>query len=438
MARGSAAGDTRVPIRLIITIVPEDARRRSMRLLLIEDSDADGLNILRQVHEALPEAEVEQWPPKERGRPPRDFDWKRYDALLLSDTPGGEDGIKWLREFRKPPPTLILAGAGGENLAVRAIKAGASDFLLKAELTGERLGLAVQGALLDAVRAGKELDTLTRLHPLDVNSIGKPAKKNAVRIPGYEVQRKIGEGGMANVYLAQSQKLGAQVVLKVLDAKLLADDDFLRRFVRECRIISKLQNEHVVAIYDHGVTDDYAFLAMEYFPGGDLKERIKKGVSSIEALKILVQIARALEAVHAAGVVHRDIKPQNIMFREGTRLALVDFGLAKEIEAKATLTNAGMIIATPVYMSPEACQGNAQDARSDLYSVGVILYEMLSGKPPFTASSAPALAYQHVNSPVPRLPQRLAGYQSIIDKLMAKRPEDRFQSARELFAHIWH
>jgi tRNA A-37 threonylcarbamoyl transferase component Bud32 len=410
-----------------------------MRLLLIEDSDAGGSSILRQLQEALPEAEVEQWAPKERGKPPKDFDWKRYDALLLSDTPGGEDGIKWLREFRKPPPTLILADAGGEILAVRAIKAGASDFLLKTELTGERLGLAVQAALLDAVRAGKAGDTLTRLQPLDASLIGRPAKKDAVRIPGYEVQRKIGEGGMAQVYLAESQKLRAQVVLKVLDAKLLADDDFLQRFARECRIISKLQNEHVVAIYDHGVNDDCAFLAMEYFPGGDLKERIRKGVSSIEALKILVQIARALEAVHAAGVVHRDIKPQNIMFREGSRLALVDFGLAKETDTKVTtLTNAGMVIATPVYMSPEACQGNAQDARSDLYSVGVILYEMLTGKPPFTAGSAPALAYQHVNSPVPRLPQRLAGYQSIIDKLMAKKPEERFQSARELFAHVWH
>jgi tRNA A-37 threonylcarbamoyl transferase component Bud32/DNA-binding NarL/FixJ family response regulator len=412
-----------------------------MRLLLIEDSDAERLNVVEQLRQTLSAARVEEWAPKLRGKPPKDFDWKVYDALLLSDAPAGEDGIKWLREFRsngKPPPTLILAGSGGENLAVRAIKAGASDFLLKTELTGDRLCLAIQAAMLDAVRAGRASDTLTRLQPLNVNAIGTPAKKDAVRVPGYQVLRKIGEGGMANVYLAESQKLKAQVVLKVLDAKLLADDNFLRRFARECRIISKLQNEHVVAIYDHGVTDDYAFLAMEYFPGGDLKERIQRGVSSIEALKILVQIARALEAVHAAGVVHRDIKPQNIMFREGTRLALVDFGLAKELDAKATLTNAGMVIATPVYMSPEACMGNAQDARSDLYSVGVILYEMLSGKPPFSASSATALAYQHVNSPVPRLPARLSGYQSIVDKLMAKRPEDRFQSARELFAHVWH
>jgi tRNA A-37 threonylcarbamoyl transferase component Bud32/DNA-binding NarL/FixJ family response regulator len=412
-----------------------------MRLLLIEDSDADRSRIVAQLREALPDAEVEQWVPKSRGKPPRDFDWKRYDALLLSDAPGGDDGIEWLSEFRrygKPPPTLIMAGTGSEDLAVRAVKAGASDFLRKAEVTGDRLALALREALLDSERSSRTGDTQTRTQPLDISAIGTPARRNAARIRGYQVLRKIGEGGMAKVYLAEREETRLQLVLKVLDKKLLADDDFLKRFRRECRIISKMQNEHVVAIYDHGVNDDCAFLAMEYFEGGDLKARIRQGISSIQALKILVQIAKALEAVHSAGVVHRDLKPQNIMFREGNRLALVDFGLAKEVDAKTTLTHAGIVLATPLYMSPEQYQGGRQDQRSDLYSVGVILYEMLTGKPPFTAGNAPALAYQHVNSPVPRLPQRLSGYQGIVDKLMAKQPEDRFQSARELFAYIAH
>jgi serine/threonine protein kinase len=177
---------------------------------------------------------------------------------------------------------------------------------------------------------------------------------------------------------------------------------------------------------------------MEYFGGGDLKARIGRGLSSMEALKVLMQLAKALDAVHAAGVIHRDIKPQNVMFREGNRLALVDFGLAKEVDGRSSITHAGLVLATPLYMSPEQYEQARQDERSDLYSVGVILYEMLTGKLPFTASNAPALAYQHVNSPVPRLPQRLAGYQGIVDRLMAKRPEERFQSARELFAYIAH
>lgn len=413
-----------------------------MRLLLIEDSDADRARIVAQLRDALPEAQVEEWPPAARGKPPRDFYWRGYDALLLSDAPRGEDGLDWLRGFLASgaglPPTLILAGAGGEDHAVRAVKAGAADFLRKAELTGVRLAIALREALLDVAEAYRPGDTQTRTQPLDVDTIGVPARSNAVRIRGYKVLRRIGEGGMATVYLAEREETRLQLVLKVLDKSVMRDEQFLQRFLRECRIISKVQNEHVVAIYDHGVTDEYAFLAMEYFGGGDLKARIAEGISSMQALKILMQIAKALDAVHGAGVVHRDLKPQNIMFREGNRLALVDFGLAKEVDGKSTVTHAGLVLATPLYMSPEQYEGARLDERSDLYSVGVILYEMLTGKPPFTAGNAPALAYQHVNAPVPRLPQRLSGYQGIVDRLMAKRPQDRFQSARELFAYIAH
>jgi eukaryotic-like serine/threonine-protein kinase len=413
-----------------------------MRLLLIEDSEAERAKIIAQLREAMPEARVEEWPPAARGRPPRDFYWRGYDAVLLSDTPCGEDGLEWLRAFKAAgtglPPTLVLAGAGGEDHAVRAVKAGAADFLRKSELSGVRLAIALREALLDAAEVYRPGDTQTRSQPLDINTIGQPARANAVRVRGYNIQRQIGEGGMAKVYLAEREETRLQLVLKVLDKTVMSDDQFLQRFRRECRIISKIQNEHVVAIYDHGVTDDCAFLAMEYFGGGDLKARIAAGLSSGQALKILMQMAKALDAVHSSGVVHRDIKPQNIMFREGNRLALVDFGLAKEVDGRSTVTHAGLVLATPLYMSPEQYQGARLDERSDLYSVGVILYEMLTGTLPFTASNAPALAYQHVNSPVPRLPQRLAGYQGIVDKLMAKRPEDRFQSARELFAYIAH
>jgi eukaryotic-like serine/threonine-protein kinase len=413
-----------------------------MRLLLIEDSETERARIAAQLREAMPEAQVEEWAPAARGKPARDFYWRGYDAVLLSDSPRGEDGLEWLRTFKAAgatlPPTLILAGAGGEDHVVRAVKAGAADFLRKAELTGVRLAIALREALLDAAQVYRPGDTQTRSQPLDIAAIGKPAHANAVRIRGYNILRQIGEGGMAKVYLAEREETRLQLVLKVLDKTVVHDEQFLQRFRRECRIISKMQNEHVVAIYDHGVTDDYAFLAMEYFGGGDLKARIAEGLSSMEALKVLMQLAKALDAVHSAGIVHRDVKPQNIMFREGNRLALVDFGLAKEVDGRSTVTHAGLVLATPLYMSPEQYQEGRQDERSDLYSVGVILYEMLTGKLPFTADNAPALAYQHVNAPVPRLPQRLAGYQGIVDRLMAKRPEDRFQSARELFAYIAH
>jgi serine/threonine protein kinase len=224
----------------------------------------------------------------------------------------------------------------------------------------------------------------------------------------------------------------------MLDPRLAADPTSRARFVREYKIIQRIQNEHVVMIFDQGFTSDNPWLAMEYFPGGDLQERIRKGISSMGSLKILVQLAEALDAVHAAGVVHRDLKPQNIMFRANHRPAILDFGLAREIDATSTLTQKGMVMATPLYMSPEQCLGQPHDARGDLYAAGVILYEMLTGKHAYAGENASALAYQHVHGEIPRLPKRLAGYQPLVDRLLAKRPEDRFQSARELFNYIAH
>jgi serine/threonine-protein kinase PpkA len=227
-------------------------------------------------------------------------------------------------------------------------------------------------------------------------------------------------------------------VLKMLDPRLAADPASKARFVREYKIIQRIANEHVVMIFDHGFASSDPWLAMEYFPGGDLHERIRGGISSMGALKILVQIAKALDAVHAAGVVHRDLKPQNIMFRENNRLAILDFGLARELDATSTLTQKGMVMATPLYMSPEQCLGHPHDERGDLYAAGVILYEMLTGHHPFEGDNASSLAYQHVHGEIPRLPKRLSGYQSVLDRLLAKRPDQRFQSARELFSHIAH
>jgi serine/threonine protein kinase len=243
---------------------------------------------------------------------------------------------------------------------------------------------------------------------------------------------------MSRVYLAERESDGLQLVLKMLDTRLARDPQSQARFVREYKIIQRIQNEHVVMIFDQGFASDNPWLAMEYFPGGDLSHRIQKGISSMGALKILVQMAEALDAVHTAGVVHRDLKPQNIMFRANHRLAILDFGLAREIDATTTLTQKGMVMATPLYMSPEQCLGHPHDERGDLYSTGVILYEMLTGQHMFEGDNAPQLAYQHVHGPIPQLPKSLAGYQSLLERLVAKRPDDRFQSARELFNYIAH
>ena len=412
-----------------------------MRILLIDDSDVFRLRVRQALRGWLPDADVDSWDPVAYGKPGPGFDWGRYDVLLLDEVPAPDaDGFAWLRELRDHPglpPTVILAESGGEQVAVRAIKAGAADFVRKSELEGPRLVGAIREAILEGSPPRREVANLMLTQPIVLPPTAR-ADEQDLEVPGYRVLREIGRGGMSKVYLASRDEDGLQVVLKVLDPRLHNDPQFRERFLREYRIIQRIRNEHVVAIFAQGVTNQHAWFAMEYFPGGDLKARICEGLSSMGALKVLVQIAAALDVVHSAGIAHRDLKPQNIMFRENHRIAILDFGLARELDATSTLTQRGMVYATPLYMSPEQCLGHTHGPRGDLYSVGAIFYEMLAGAPPFTGENAAALAYQHVHGDIPRLPARLAGYQSIVDRLLAKRPEERFPSARELFAYIAH
>jgi serine/threonine-protein kinase PpkA len=259
----------------------------------------------------------------------------------------------------------------------------------------------------------------------------------SVRVPGYQVLHLVGNGGQAKVYLAEREGDGLRVALKVLERTLKQDPVFLERFMREYRIIASIENEHVARIYDQGFTGEHPFIAMEFLPSGTLASRVREGIDSRGALRIASQIARALDAIHHKGIVHRDLKPANILFRPDGRPVIVDFGLAKDLAVNSQLTIAGRpLIATPRYMSPEQCLGEPVDARSDIYSLGAIFYEMLTGQKIYDSANAVAVVTMHVNAPIPRLPERLAGYQPILDRMLAKKPADRFQSARELFAMI--
>jgi serine/threonine-protein kinase PpkA len=244
-------------------------------------------------------------------------------------------------------------------------------------------------------------------------------------VSGYNVVHPIGQGGQAMVYLAEREHDGLRVALKVLDKRLRADPIFRERFVREYKLLSSLNNEHVARIYDQGFAGDQAYIAMEFLPSGTLASRIHEGLSTRAALRLTLQIARALDTIHTAGIVHRDLKPSNILFRADGRPVIVDFGLAKDLGVNSTLTIAGKLLATPRYMSPEQCMGKPVDQRSDLYSLGVVVYEMLAGNPA-------ELVRLHVNTPAPRLREEIAMHQPLLDRLLAKAPEDRFQSAAEV------
>ena len=249
-------------------------------------------------------------------------------------------------------------------------------------------------------------------------------------VAGYRVISKIGQGGMSQVYLAERESDGEKLVLKILNARPGDDPKLFQRFVQEVALISNAQHNNVVRIYDHGVTEKYAFLAMEYLPNGTLADVIAKGLTPRQALSILAQLAGGLSVMHARGIIHRDLKPANIMVREDGTMAIADFGIAKKLDAaSAGQTRHGELIGTPYYIAPELVENKPASERSDIYSLGIIYYEMLTGQKPFDSTGIAELIGQHLKAPIPRLPDKLAEYQPLVDGMMAKNPDQRFQTA---------
>lgn len=258
-----------------------------------------------------------------------------------------------------------------------------------------------------------------------------------MQIPGFQIQREIGRGGMATVYLAIQASLNRPVVLKVLDTSASEkSEDLISRFLAEGRIIASLNHPNIVTIYDIGIANENdLYISMEYVQGGDLKQRLELSISPEEALRYLSQIADALGEAHKHGIIHRDVKPANILFKDDTPL-LTDFGIAKEVDTEADLTSTGIFLGSPNYVSPEQADGIKLDGRTDLYSLGCIFYEMLTGKKPYISDSVIDIVIQHKQSPIPKLPADLQDYQGLVDKLLAKKREDRYPDAEALIAEI--
>ncbi len=250
-------------------------------------------------------------------------------------------------------------------------------------------------------------------------------------IRGYRRVRQMASGSRADIFLAERLEPHSLVALKVVRDRHEhgeASDSFLR-FLQEYEIAQRIRHPGIVRLFDLGVSDEHAWLVMEYFPRGDLRRRMKAQVAPRRAVQVAAAIARALGALHAEGVVHRDLKPGNVMLREDGSIALIDFGMSKDTAQSQDLTERGLIFGTPYYMSPEQGHGEPTDARSDLYSLGVILYEMLTGGKPYRAESPMAVIYKHRKEPVPQLAAGLEGLQPLLERLLAKLPEERFATA---------
>ena len=256
----------------------------------------------------------------------------------------------------------------------------------------------------------------------------------SVEIPGYRVERAIGVGGMASVYLALQESLDREVALKVMSSALADNEEFADRFLKEGRLTAKLSHPNLVTVYDIGKYGQVYYLAQEYIPGGTLRERMNAGMTVPEILDVVRDIAQGLAYAHEKGVVHRDVKPGNVLFRANGTAVLADFGIAKAMDSTTMSTQAGNSIGTPHYMSPEQARAEKVDGRSDIYSLGAMLFEMLAGTPPYEASDPFSIALMHVTHPVPTLPPPHAWLQPLIDNVMAKLPERRFATGDELIA----
>ena len=246
----------------------------------------------------------------------------------------------------------------------------------------------------------------------------------AEKFSRYEIREELGQGGMATVYRAYDPMFEREVALKILKRESLNDPQVRERFDRETKIIARLEHAAIVPVYDVGRDRDQLFFVMRYMTGGSLIERIQSGTLSLAEIgHILQRLAAALDYAHSKGIIHRDLKPGNILFDESDNAYISDFGIAKFTQGTARLTSSG-IIGTPTHMSPEQAKGDSVDARSDIYSLGVILFEMLSGKTPFEATTPLGMAYKHATEPAPHIreinPNLPAGVEAIIEKVLEK------------------
>ena len=253
-----------------------------------------------------------------------------------------------------------------------------------------------------------------------------------IKIPNFDLVRELGRGGMSRVYLGRQLEPKREVAIKIVSPGSAPDPAFLASLKQEGDTVASLNHDNVITVFACGVIENHYYLCMEVLPGGDLAKRMETGLSPDEAVEVMIQIGSALGHAHKRGILHRDIKPENVMFHESGKAVLVDFGIAKEADSTSSFTQVGAVVGTPHYMSPERCLGKPIDARSDLYAMGVMFFEMLTGHKVFEGRDTFAVSYAHVYEPVPPLPPEHARFQPIVNKLLAKDPNDRFPSAQEL------
>ena len=296
--------------------------------------------------------------------------------------------------------------------------------------------VALNTAIFELAR--EQTDSIQNHFSNTETSLETTPQNQPIELEGYRLLRKLGQGGMSEVYLAENLVTHTHQVLKLVPtiAIDIDSDDTLQRFLHEFALISQIDHPNVARIYHQGFTSTHAYISMEFFPGGDLRCLISEYPSPQVAIASLLQILGGLSAIHELGIIHCDMKPDNVMIRRDGSLALADFGIAEHSDSIRLPTRPGEIMGSPSYLAPEQALDLPVDERTDLYSTGVIFYEMLTGWPPYKGSSVQAILYQHVNLPVPILPVGLERFQPILNRMMAKSAAARFESADAVVEYV--
>jgi DNA-binding NarL/FixJ family response regulator len=403
--------------------------------LLVVEGDSKRLQWLtHHVTSHWPDAEVSTVPAEQSAALSRLLAERAPDAVILQANFAEEAAagavLAHMTQMLHAQPGLyciLLAENGSEMSAARALKAGAKDYLPLARITRDQLLAAITEASSKRRAAAQATKSLNH----------SDAENSGVEVPGYSIVKQIATSNFSQVFLARSARLRRNVVLKVMNrGESPRELDDAERFQREYEIISSITHRAIAEIYDFGSLPRHLYLSMEYFPCGDLRDRLRNPLSVDESLYYLRAIAEALRVIHVFGILHRDLKPANVMLREDNSPVLIDFGLARRSMEQTGTTGVGQVLGSPYYISPEQAQAQRVDARTDLYSLGVMFYEMLTGQRPYGGRSALAIMSQHAASPVPVLAEPMAAQQPLLDRLMAKQPSARYASADELLADL--
>ena len=419
-----------------------------MKFLIIDDSGSLRSLLKKRLLQRWPEAEITGYDPRREGRPGGAFPWGDFDIVFLDYDLSlvGETGIDWLPEMKRsttPPSVIMVTGRGSENIAVRAIRQGADDYLVKYDVVTDKLYETVAETLSQRQAGRNPEGGSPPLHRADNDGVWQTTGTGAAAsapdpahwdIPGYTCIAELARR-LSITLLVERLEDGKKLVLKVQNLQEDSPSVLLKRFMQELTILSELDHPHIIKILDRGVTDQYFYYAVDYCPQGDLLDAIRGGgVTPEKARAYILQIASGLAALHRAGIVHRDIKPSNILFADADTLVITDLGIAKDLSCTEALTSHGQVIGTPFYMSPEQINSKEMDHRSDIYSLGILFHELLTGSLPFPGSSIMEVAYKHAYDTPPPLPEGLAIYQPIMGRMLAKAPGDRYQDL-EQFIH---